>query len=59
MMGLFPFGGNHWTSADLDDQVADGETGLFRHPHEIAVRPLRLVIVHHVGDLREQQAVRL
>ena len=34
-------------------------TRFVRHPHEIAVRPSRPVIVHHVGDLRQQQPARL
>ena len=53
MVGRFPFRRNHWALPNFDDQIANGKSGFFCHSHEVAMWPFRLMIVHHVGDLRK------
>ncbi|MDE0270321.1 MAG: hypothetical protein OXP11_03855 [Gammaproteobacteria bacterium] len=59
MVSVLPLRRDHRPGAYLDDQVADREASFLGHPHEIAVRPLGSMAIHHVSDLRQQQAARL
>lgn len=59
MVRGFPFRRLHRAFANLDNQIANGESSFFGHYHEINMRPLRLVVIHHVTYLREQQTVWL
>jgi hypothetical protein len=59
MVRLFPLVGCHRARAHLDDEIANREAGILGHSHEIAVSPFRTVTVHHVGNLGEQETVRL
>ena len=54
VMGVLPFCGNHRPVPNLDNQITHGKPGLFRHPHEITMRPLRFVVVYHVRDFCQQ-----
>jgi hypothetical protein len=56
VMSFLPFGRNHRPIANLDNQVAHGESSLFSHSHEVAMRPFRFVVVHHVRDLCQEQS---
>ncbi|MCY4332809.1 MAG: hypothetical protein OXC96_10015 [Cyanobacteria bacterium MAG CAR1_bin_15] len=57
--GCFPAVGYHGSTPDLDDQIAYGKTGFIGHAHEIAMGPTRAMIIHHVGNFRQQQTFRL
>jgi len=54
VVSLFPFVGEHRTVASLYDQIAHDEASFFGHSDEVAMSPLRAVIVHHVGDFGQQ-----
>ena len=53
VMGFLPLVRKHRPIANFDDQITNSESRLFGHPHEIAVSPLRSMIVDHVGNLGE------
>ncbi len=59
MMRVLPLVRDHRPAANLDDNVANSKARFFSHTHEVAMCPLRPMIVHHIGDLCEQQTVRL
>jgi hypothetical protein len=54
MMGLLPFSGDHRPVPYFNDEIANSESGLFGHPHEVAVGPLGFVVIHHVRDLGKE-----
>lgn len=54
VVSFLPLCRNHRTVPNFHDQIANGQSRRFGHPHEIAMRPLGLVIIHHICDLREQ-----